>query len=98
MRHPRVRPHPRHPGARAGEELRLGQVPVPVRSSSQLCSTDCVSSVGWFRPGECIFSGYVCDGEVDCSNGADEPPLATCENHEQEFTKVTSKLNSDVLL
>ena len=47
------------------------------------------SSVGCFRPGECIFSGYVCDGEVDCSNAADEPPLATCENHEQEFTKVT---------
>ena len=49
------------------------------------------SSVGCFRPGECIFSGYVCDGEVDCSNAADEPPLATCENHEQEFTKVTGE-------
>ena len=46
-------------------------------------------SVGCFRADECIFSGYVCDGEVDCSNAADEPPLATCENHEQEFTKVT---------
>ena len=39
------------------------------------------------RSGECIFSGYVCDGETDCSNGADEPPLASCENHDREFTK-----------
>ncbi len=24
------------------------------------------------QPGECVFAAFVCDGEVDCSNGADE--------------------------
>ena len=41
--------------------------------------------------GECIFSGYVCDGEPDCSNGADEEPLAICDDYQNDFTKVKWK-------
>ena len=37
------------------------------------------------RPGECIFSGYVCDGVEDCRNGEDEPPHATCKDYEDDF-------------
>ena len=37
------------------------------------------------QSGECIFSGYVCDGEQDCSNGADEEPLAICDDYQNDF-------------
>lgn len=55
-----------------------------------LDSRTCESDKFQCQPGECIFSGYVCDGETDCSNGRDEPPFAVCEDHENEFTMVAS--------
>ena len=50
------------------------------------------------QPGECIFSGYVCDGETDCSNKMDEDPLASCEKYADDFKKVSNvKLNVDAI-
>ena len=46
------------------------------------------------QPGECIFSGYVCDGEHDCSNKKDENPHASCDNYQDSFESVSNvKLN-----
>ena len=46
------------------------------------------------RPGECIFSGYVCDGEPDCTNKKDENPLAKCDKYSDDFKEVSGvKLN-----
>lgn len=51
---------------------------------------ECASDQYQCTPGECIFSAYVCDGDIDCSNAADEAPNARCDKYEDEFKKVTN--------
>jgi hypothetical protein len=52
------------------------------------CKTTCRSDQFECAPGECIFSGYVCDEERDCANGADENPAAKCGRYTEAFKKV----------
>jgi len=52
--------------------------------------TECGSDQFQCTPGECIFSAYVCDGDIDCSNSADEEPNARCIKYEDEFKKATN--------
>ena len=56
-------------------------------TTRQPCASDQFSC----RPGECIFSGYVCDGDKDCKNGEDEAPLARCERYVDDFTMVANR-------
>ena len=57
-------------------------------------ANSCGSDQFQCQPGECIFSGYVCDGEYDCKNRMDENPHADCESYSEHFKSVSgSKLN-----
>ena len=44
----------------------------------------CTSEQFQCRPGECVFSKFVCDGDRDCDGGEDE---ADCPNYVNFFVK-----------
>ena len=59
------------------------KIPVPPKTTCRSDQFEC-------QPGECIFSGYVCDEERDCTNGADENPAAKCNRYAEAFKKVAN--------